>query len=60
MTTVDEKLFHAQLVRNMRASILEARAVTDTKIDELEVHVAQERVTPRPASFRRAPAGVGT
>jgi len=60
MTTVDEKLFHAQLVRNMRASILEARAATDTKIDELEVRVAQARVTPRPASFRRAPAGVGT
>jgi hypothetical protein len=60
MTTVDEKLFHAQLVRNMRASILEARAATDTKIDELEVHVAQARVIPRPSSFRRAPAGVGT
>jgi hypothetical protein len=45
--------FLAQLVRNMRASILDARAATDTKIDEVEVRVAQARMTPRPASFRR-------
>ena len=41
MDTVDEKLFLAQLVRNMRASILEAGAATDAEIDELEADVAQ-------------------
>ena len=38
-TTVDEKPFLAQLVRNMRASILQARAAMDTEIDELEASV---------------------
>jgi hypothetical protein len=37
MDTVDEKLLLAQLVHNMRASILEAGA----EIDELEADVAQ-------------------
>jgi SAM-dependent methyltransferase len=41
MDTVDEKLFLAQLVRNMRASILEAGAATGGEIDELEADVAQ-------------------
>jgi SAM-dependent methyltransferase len=41
MDTVDEKLFLAQLVRNMRASILEAGAATGAEIDELEADVAQ-------------------
>jgi hypothetical protein len=39
MKTADEKLFLAQLVRNMRASILEAEAATDVEIDELEADV---------------------
>ena len=41
METVDEKLFLAQLVRNLRASILEAGAATDDQIDELEAGVEQ-------------------
>lgn len=41
METVDDKLFLAQLVRNMRASILEAGAATDDQIDELEASVEQ-------------------
>jgi SAM-dependent methyltransferase len=41
MGTVDDKLFLAQLVRNMRASILEARAATEDQIDELEADVEQ-------------------
>jgi hypothetical protein len=36
MTKVDEKLFLAQLVRNMRSAILEAGAATANEIDELE------------------------
>jgi SAM-dependent methyltransferase len=39
MDTVDDKLFLAQLVRNMRASILEAGAATEAEIDALEVDV---------------------
>ena len=41
MATVDEKLFLAQLVRNMRASTLEAGAATEEQIDELEASVEQ-------------------
>ena len=41
METVDDKLFLALLVRNMRASILEAGAATDDEIDELEAGVEQ-------------------
>ena len=40
METVDDKLFLAQLVRNMRASILEAEAATAAEIDALEADVA--------------------
>jgi ubiquinone/menaquinone biosynthesis C-methylase UbiE len=39
METVDDKLFLAQLVRNMRASILEAGAATGDEVDELEGNV---------------------
>jgi len=39
--TVDEKLFLAQLVRNLRASILGADAATDDQIDALEASVEQ-------------------
>ena len=46
MATVDDKLFLAQLVRNMRASILEAGAATDDEIDELEREPGAGR--PRP------------
>jgi SAM-dependent methyltransferase len=48
ITTVDEKLFLAQLVRNMRGSIFDARAATDAEIDELEVSV--ERAARDPAT----------
>jgi hypothetical protein len=41
LSRVDENLFLAQLVRNMRASILQARAATATEIDELETSVEQ-------------------
>lgn len=41
MKTVDEKLFLAQLLRNMRAAILRARAATDAEIEELAVRVEQ-------------------
>jgi ubiquinone/menaquinone biosynthesis C-methylase UbiE len=41
MTTVDEKLFLAQLVGNMRAAMLEARAATDAEISALEADVEQ-------------------
>jgi ubiquinone/menaquinone biosynthesis C-methylase UbiE len=41
MTKVDEKLFLAQLVRNMRSAILEAGAATANEIDELETSVEQ-------------------
>jgi SAM-dependent methyltransferase len=39
MATVDEKLFIAQLVRNMRTAIVEARAATDAEISELAADV---------------------
>lgn len=48
METVDEKLFLAQLVRNMRTSMLEARTATDDEIDELEAAV--ERAARDPAT----------
>ena len=41
MDTVDDKLFLAQLVRNMRGSIGEAGAATEDQIDELEASVEQ-------------------
>jgi SAM-dependent methyltransferase len=41
MTTVDDKLFLAQLVPNMRAAILEAGVGTDDEIDDLEARVEQ-------------------
>jgi ubiquinone/menaquinone biosynthesis C-methylase UbiE len=41
MTTVDDKLFLAQLVDNMRSSILKAGAATEVEIDELAAGVAQ-------------------
>ena len=41
MTTVDEKLFLAQLVHNMRSSILEAGVATSDQIDELQAVVEQ-------------------
>jgi hypothetical protein len=41
MESVEEKLFLAQLVRNMRASILEAGAATDGEIDALEARVEE-------------------
>ena len=46
METVDDKLFLSQLVRNMRASILEAGAATDDQIDELEASVEQSARDP--------------
>ena len=48
MTTVDEKLFLAQLVRNMRAAILEAGAATGDQIDDLEA--ALDRAARDPAT----------
>lgn len=48
METVEDKLFLAQLVRNMRSSILEARAATKEQIDELEEsveHAARDPAT---------------
>jgi ubiquinone/menaquinone biosynthesis C-methylase UbiE len=41
METVDDKLFLAQLVRNMRASILEAGAATGEQVAELEAAVEE-------------------
>ncbi|HYY20470.1 MAG TPA: hypothetical protein VE780_01200, partial [Thermoleophilaceae bacterium] len=41
MESVDEKLFLAQLVRNMRPSILEADAATDPELDALEERIAE-------------------
>jgi SAM-dependent methyltransferase len=41
MRTVDEKLFLAQLVRNMRTSILEAKAATNEEVDALAADVEQ-------------------
>jgi ubiquinone/menaquinone biosynthesis C-methylase UbiE len=41
MDTVDDKLFLAQLVRNMRGSICEAGVATEDQIDELEASVEQ-------------------
>jgi ubiquinone/menaquinone biosynthesis C-methylase UbiE len=41
MDAVDDKLFLAQLVRNMRGSICEAGAATEDQIDELEASVEQ-------------------
>jgi 2-polyprenyl-3-methyl-5-hydroxy-6-metoxy-1,4-benzoquinol methylase len=63
--TVDDKLFLAQLVRNMRASILEAGAATDAEIDALEADVAAAARDPATAFFQarihqvsgRRPAG---
>lgn len=40
MESVDDKLFLAQLVRNMRGAILEAGAAADAEIDALEASVA--------------------
>jgi ubiquinone/menaquinone biosynthesis C-methylase UbiE len=39
MKMVDDKLFLAQLVRNMRSAMVEAGAATDGQIDELEASV---------------------
>lgn len=39
MTTVEEKLFLAELVRNMRASVLAAGAATGAEVDALEARV---------------------
>jgi ubiquinone/menaquinone biosynthesis C-methylase UbiE len=41
MESVDEKLFLAQLVRNMRPSILEAGAATDAELDALEASITE-------------------
>ena len=41
METIDDKLFLAQLVHNMRASILEAGAATGDQVGELEAAVEQ-------------------
>ena len=65
METVDDKLFLAQLVRNMRASILEAGAATDAEVDALEADVAAAARDPATAFFQarihqvsgRRPAG---
>jgi len=46
MDTVDDKLFLAQLVRNMRTAMLEAGAATAAEIDALEVDVAQAARNP--------------
>jgi hypothetical protein len=54
MEKVEEKLFLAQLVGNMRASIPEAEAATAEQIDELEASVAEAARDPRPSSTRRA------
>jgi hypothetical protein len=54
METVDDKPFLAQLVRNMRGSILEAGAATDDQIDELEASVEQAARDPKTSSTRRA------
>jgi len=57
MQTIDEKLFLAQLVRNMRASIIRAGAATDAQIDEHEASVEQAaRGTPHGSSIRPASA----
>jgi ubiquinone/menaquinone biosynthesis C-methylase UbiE len=52
METVDEKLFLAQLVRNMRASILEAGAATGDQIDELEASVEQAARDPKTVFYQ--------
>jgi ubiquinone/menaquinone biosynthesis C-methylase UbiE len=41
METIDDKLFLAQLVHNMRASIIEAGAATGDQVGELEAAVEQ-------------------
>ncbi|HYY22870.1 MAG TPA: methyltransferase domain-containing protein [Thermoleophilaceae bacterium] len=41
MRSVDEKLFLAQLVRNMRPSILAADAATDAELEALEGRIAE-------------------
>ena len=45
METVDDKLFLAQLVRNMRASILEAGAATDDQIEASVEQAARDPAT---------------
>lgn len=40
MTTVDQKLFLAELVDNMRQAMLEARAASASELDDLRVAVA--------------------
>ena len=52
MTTVDERLFLAQLVPNMRAAILEAGAATDTEIDDLEASVEQAARDPHTTFYQ--------
>ena len=52
MATVDDKLFLAQLVRNMRASILEAGAATDDEIDELDASLEQAARDPATALYQ--------
>ena len=46
METVDDKLFLAHLVRNMRASILEAGAATGEQVAELEAAVEEAARNP--------------
>jgi SAM-dependent methyltransferase len=48
METVDEKLFLAQLVRNMRGAIIAAGAATEAEVAELEASV--ERAARDPAT----------
>jgi len=65
METVDDKLFLAQLVRNMRASILAAGAATGPEVDALEASVAAAAGDPAATFFQarihqvsgRRPAG---
>jgi SAM-dependent methyltransferase len=68
MGAVDDKLFLAQLVRNMRDSILRAGAATDDQIDELEASVEQAARDPATTFYQarihqvsgRRPAGRAT
>jgi len=52
MTSVDEKLLLAQLVRNMRASILAAGAADDEETDALEASVAEAARDPATTFFQ--------
>ena len=59
MRSVDDKLFLAELVDNMRTAMLESEAATASELDELKAEIERAARDPERVFYQTYPPGVG-